>query len=256
MGGEESERVTPDGCPEIILNRADRFERIGLDGSRHLQAEILLVGPFQQAIEIVPTGVVNLFGIRFEPGGLHALLGVPIHELVDDDFCLGLVERRLRDELGFASESRSLRSQVLQVEASLARQFEARGVQPGKYPTSGLVGAAVSLVESGVYTASQLSDLLGINRRALERLFRSEVGLSPKVFARIQRLQNVLAQLDEKLVSPNWTQLATQHGYADQSHMIREFHLLVGKSPVHYLSERTEFSTCFDSTELSHSSNP
>ncbi|MFT5286473.1 MAG: AraC-like DNA-binding protein [Planctomycetota bacterium] len=251
----ESERITPDGCPEIILNRADRFERVGPDGSRHLQAEILLVGPIQRAIEIAPTGVVDLFGIRFEPGGLHALLGMPIHEVEDEDLCLGLIESKLRDELSLVKSSSNLLSQASQVEAAFARQFEARGIQGGTRSALGLVGSAVNLIESGVYSVAQLSESLGVNRRALERLFRSEVGLSPKVFARIQRLQNVLVHLDGKFIVPNWTQLALNHGFSDQSHLIREFRGMTGTTPELYLAERTEFSNCFDPGDLSHSSN-
>ena len=70
--------------------------------------------------------------------------------------------------------------------------------------------------------------------RQLERLFRTEVGMSPKAFARIARFQ---AALDAKLVNPALTCLDIAHrfGYFDQMHMIHDFERLGRNSPTQVL---------------------
>lgn len=246
------ERVVPDGCPEIVLNRAARFRRVQEDGSSREQARVLLVGQFERAITIAPTGAVDLIGIRFEPGGLHALLGIPMHELANLDLCLGQAEGRLRDELAEAARvEHSSQDALASIEAVLARRLDQR---VGTH--AGLAGAAVRLARGGQPTAEGLARSLGLNRRALERLFRTEIGLSPKLYLRIARLQAVLQRIDAGPPSPRWAELALAHGFADQSHLIRDFRLLAGTTPERHLAERTAFARVFELGELSRSSNP
>jgi AraC-like DNA-binding protein len=251
------DRIVPDGCPEIVVNRADPFRRATADGRSHEQARVLLVGQLRRAIEIAPTGAVDLVGVRFEPGGLFALLGMPMHELADVDVALRSVAPRLRDALVDAARDRDLRRAVGRLEVALLEEFELRGrlCRGG----AGLVGAAVGLAHRGLPDVGGphgLAATLGIGRRALERLFRQEVGLSPKLYARIERLQGVLASLEHAAPGTPWAQLALRHGYADQSHLIRDFRLLAGTTPQRYLAERTQLASCFEPRGPSHSSNP
>ncbi len=251
------DRIVPDGCPEIVVNRADRFRRLTPDGRSHEQARILLVGQIRRAIEIAPTGVVDLLGVRFEPGGLFALLRTPMHELADVDVALRSVAPRLRDALVDAVRDRDPRSALGELEVALLHAFERRG-RPGR-GSAGLVGSAVRLVRSGpagIGGADGLAARLGIGRRALERLFRQEIGLSPKLLARIERLQRVLASLENAAPDTRWPDLALRHGYADQSHLIRDFRLIAGTTPRRFLAERTELASCFEPRVSSHSSNP
>ena len=108
----------------------------------------------------------------------------------------------------------------------------------------------------GIGGPEGLAARLGVGRRALERMFREEVGLSPKLFVRIERLQRVLASLEHAAPDARWAELALRHGYFDQSHLIRDFRLLAGTTPERHVAERTELASCFEAREPSHSSNP
>jgi len=251
---QDVERILPDGCPEIIVNRADPFRRLQADGSSREQEDVLLVGPFKRAVTILPTGEVDLIGIRFEPGGLHALLGLPMHELEGIDTCLSQADSRLRAELLNACRPGPLQLRLPELERLFKTWLER--TRSASLTNAGLVGAAVRFVETRLYNADGIAAALGIHRRALERIFRTEVGLSPKVYARIHRLQTVLQQLDDPRAVHDWATLAQANGFSDQSHLIREFRLLAGTTPKRYLDERTALASCFEAGELSHSSNP
>ena len=71
---------------------------------------------------------------------------------------------------------------------------------------------------------------MGTGRRHLERLFRDEVGVGPKVLARLVRFQaaaaRVVGEPDAPLVA-----VSGDSGYFDQSHMIRDFLAFAGSSP-------------------------
>lgn len=74
----------------------------------------------------------------------------------------------------------------------------------------------------------------GLSNRRFIDVFRFEVGVKPKLFTRVQRFQSVLRLVHRPDV-PDWGQLALEHGYFDQSHLIRDFLAFSGLSPAEYL---------------------
>ncbi len=254
-GGDEGtpERVLPDGCSEIVLNRADRFFRWNGDSTPHRQAEVLLVGQLRGAISIAPSGVIDLLGIRFEPGGLYALLGIPMHELTDRDVSLRQANASLYARLQEAARVEGASERVRKVEAALSDQLARRAPRGQAW----LVAAAVQRLNDLPATTEAVAQGLRISRRSLERAFRQCVGLSPKQYLRIQRLQSVVSRVEAGSSLPSWASLAVEHGYFDQPHLIREFGALAGTTPARYLAEQSTFSDLFiQGTTLSHSSNP
>ena len=80
----------------------------------------------------------------------------------------------------------------------------------------------------------RLADLLQsvpLGQRQLERLFRHQVGLTPKQFSRIQRVALVRRELraGEALLDT-----ALTCGYSDQAHFIHDFKTVVGMTPGQY----------------------
>ena len=57
-----------------------------------------------------------------------------------------------------------------------------------------------------------------------------QVGLRPKTAARLVRLNRVWQRLDERRPL-DWGQVAADAGYADQAHLIRDFHQFTGTTP-------------------------
>jgi transcriptional regulator GlxA family with amidase domain len=71
---------------------------------------------------------------------------------------------------------------------------------------------------------------LGWSRRRLERTFARELGIRPKLFARIARLNAVLAGLDAA-ERASAVDVALAAGYFDQAHLLRDFRRLAGRTP-------------------------
>jgi transcriptional regulator GlxA family with amidase domain len=82
----------------------------------------------------------------------------------------------------------------------------------------------------GVVRMSDAAVRAGYCMRHFERMFLEDVGMTPKMYARIARLQTAL---DAKLArsSLSWITIAHELGYHDQMHMVRDFHKLAGASP-------------------------
>jgi AraC-like DNA-binding protein len=250
-GSGPPERVIPDGCAEIVLNRAERFRRIAPDLSSHLQANVLLVGQLPSAISIAPQGAVDLLGIRFQPAGLHALLGVPMHELTNVDVALNQVAPKLGRDLFEACHEPSIGRRLQAVGLHLVRALAGRRATS----THQILAEATRQLETHMGTVAETAATLQIGRRRLERLFRQHVGLSPRRYLRIRRLQGVVSKLEGGAPTPSWAQLAVDAGYYDQSHLIRDFRSIGGTTPQRYLAEQNTMAAAFASS-LSHPSNP
>lgn len=78
---------------------------------------------------------------------------------------------------------------------------------------------------------------LGLLPRTLRRRFTAQVSLPPKRFARIQRLQRLVRDIDGQ-TRIDWAAAAARHGYAGQPHLAGEFRDLAGITPTEYLGSR------------------
>ncbi len=91
---------------------------------------------------------------------------------------------------------------------------------------------AIAALRQSVPVAA-VAGRLGMQPKTLTRRFAAHVGLTPKRFARVCRLQAVLRAV-RQASSIDWCALAAQHGYADQAHLVHEFRALAGITPSEY----------------------
>ena len=93
-----------------------------------------------------------------------------------------------------------------------------------------LVQAALALIHKskGNIRINDLVSQLHTSQSPLEKRFRAAVGASPKKFASIVRLKNVLQQYP---TAGSLTELGYEAGFYDQAHFIKEFKALTGDTP-------------------------
>ncbi|MEO5858913.1 MAG: helix-turn-helix domain-containing protein [Pyrinomonadaceae bacterium] len=235
------EPVLPDGCPEIVFNLADRFQRILTYGEPETQASAIVSGQIRRRILIRPTGSVSLFGVRFRPHAAAGFLGVAMSSLTDQVVALESVVGGLSGELesGIA-EAATFEDRVAVVETALK-----------SCRSNTDVSIAAGLTEMISYSGGRMSvrelvDRTGIGERRIERMFDKYVGVSPKVFSRIVRFRGVVRSI-EAANSFSLLDTALSFGYFDQSHMIHEFNEFAGTSPLGYFEQTHRLSELFTS---------
>ena len=81
---------------------------------------------------------------------------------------------------------------------------------------------------------AELCRELGWSRRHLAVRFRDEVGLAPKVYARVLRFERAAALLARD-GGARFAEIAYQCGYYDQAHLNRDFREFAGTSPSDYV---------------------
>jgi len=233
------EAIFPDGRSEIIFHFADPFRRFHPDGSSERQPRCFLVGQMSGWARVGPAGAVGVFGIRFSPAGAAAFIGVPQSELADRFLSLDLVcGRAAKDLEQQILEAASGRERVARAEAWLLRRL--------RFKADPLVEAALDrlAVADPRLRIHALARTLQVSPRRLERRFLDRVGLTPKLFSRIVRFQN-LVQAIRRPGPADWAGLAFDCGYFDQAHLIRDFRQFAGQTPSVYCSRVDRLSDFF-----------
>jgi AraC-like DNA-binding protein len=82
-----------------------------------------------------------------------------------------------------------------------------------------------------------------LSERQLLNQFRQQVGLSPKLYARIIRLNYIFQLMMEK--KEKWSLLAYEAAYFDQAHFIRDFKTFTGDNPGQYAFNEKNFANFF-----------
>jgi AraC-like DNA-binding protein len=176
------------------------------------------------------SGRGKVVGCKFRPGGFHPFMPVPAVSLTDRavplDEAFGAGVEGLHERV---IEARTDRAQITAVEAFL------RTRRPPPDPHVETVGRIMRLVLATpeIMRVEQLVERTGRSARALQRLFREYVGVTPKWVLKRVRLheaaERIAAEPDE-----DWAMLALDLGYFDQAHFIKDFKAVVGRSPAEY----------------------
>jgi AraC-like DNA-binding protein len=253
------QRVMPDGCIELIVHLGDAFAAVSADtGASTRQSTSMMVGMLTRPILLQPPAAVDTIGVRFRPGGAYPfVVGVPVAELtdraIDLDDLWGAFGRRLVEQLGHATSDAA---RVSIISRELTGRLVSSDGRTSARSTSARSAVAVEsdrviafVIERLTHTAGRaaiadLASSVGVTTRHLQRRFADRVGVSPKVLARILRFQNTLRHRTAS-TPIEWARVAIDCGYADQSHLIREYAVFAGETPASLLAAEGELSSYF-----------
>ena len=238
---QKTGRILPTGTLELVINLRQN-ELLFYDAERRENCSRFsgAIVSGAQGRGLVPDAPEEpcIIGVHFKPGGAFPFLGLPAGELADTHVDLatlwGSSADRLRQRLCEAGTSAE-RFQLLQ-EALLGRLCY--GVEQHY-----AVSAALEIFwknQAGL-TVRNAAKYLGLSERRFIQVFKTEVGMTPKLFSRIQRFQQTRTFIQQN-PTPNWAGLAVDLGYFDQSHLIREFLEFSGLTPTDYLYRYKSFS--------------
>jgi len=218
----------PDASMAWIFNlREDRikvFEGSRTDRSMLLPGSII-AGPRSSSCCLDTVSQQSCMGIQFKPGGALPFLGNLVGELRDVDMPLAYALGRsshvtdLRERLQEASTAEE-RFQL--AEQYLLRCLAKKIVVPNGHPA---VAYALRMMEqspSDMPSIARIADMANLSTERFIRVFKKEVGLTPKNYGSVMRFQLAIRKIRQERVKPG-IDLALSSGYYDQSHMVREF---------------------------------
>jgi AraC-like DNA-binding protein len=174
-------------------------------------------------------GTVLVF---FKDAGATQFFRQPLHELFRESVSL--------DNFMLRSELLCLEEQLAEAKTYIERIAAVEHFLISRMTNTKLdklVSAALALIHKskGSIRIKELMEQLHISQSPLEKRFRQSVGASPKKFASIVRLKNVIQQYD---TTNSLTELGYEAGFYDQAHFIKEFKTFTGDTPEKYFADK------------------
>lgn len=214
--------------PHIVELLADPCVNIAFEGQ---VARIVGVSTRLWRRELAGAGLVR--AVKLRAGAARALLASPVSGFTDRILPLESVVP-VTGDLG----RRVLDPEDHRDGLATLEEWVAMGVA---LPPSSDTARAAALVariaaDPAITTTERLSRVAALGPRALQRLFRDEVGAPPKWVIRRFRLQEAALRL-ERGDAPTVAALAAELGYADHAHLTRDFAAATGRSPTSFARE-------------------
>ena len=186
--------VLPDGCMDLM----------------RVDDRVVVAGPDTTAVNA--RGAARYAGLRFRPGVLPRLLGVPASELTGQRVALSEVCQVPRAPRG-----------LLALTVALAAQSERR---PAQWSIPALHHVTAQL-ETGAPVTAVAADI-GWSPRTLQRQCAASYGYGPATLRRILRFRRAVTLLRS---GHSAADVAMSAGYADQSHLNRDVREFAARTP-------------------------
>ncbi|NJP34816.1 helix-turn-helix domain-containing protein [Micromonospora thermarum] len=230
-----AQQVVPHPAVNVVFRR---------DGDGPESGEVAGVG--RQLFSITLAGSGRVSGVQFRPGGFHPFWRGPVAELTGGRWPFATLADRWPPAAAVAGADStgagpSPAGHCAGTDAERCRALDAllTGWAPEPDPVNDEV---IDLVESirGDRTVVRVDDVArrhGTSVRRLQRLFLTHVGVGPKWVIRRYRLQEAIEQAAGGPL--DWARLAADLNYSDQSHLVREFSAVTGRTPAAYARSLT-----------------
>ncbi|GAA4682128.1 helix-turn-helix domain-containing protein [Nocardioides nanhaiensis] len=201
---------------------------------------VLVTGVTTERFDVATTGEGWVWGVRFRPGGLAALLGSSVRPLTDRTVAASaLLPARTVGVLGRLHAGLG-DEQAADLATEGLRHAAAGRVTQGDAAYDEVIALVEALLaDRSLVRVQQVVEQLGVPRRRLERLFSHHLGVTPKWVLARYRMHDVVSDLDDGY-DGSLADLAVRYGWYDQAHFGRDFAALVGTTPGAYRAQRAD----------------
>jgi AraC-like DNA-binding protein len=214
-------KLYPDGCMNVMFTYNNRKGTVcsNIFGTITAYMEFDGSDPF-----------VQMFGICFKPAGIAAFTRIPIQEFTNREFELSLVETLFSpafvEEL---AEKHTAEQLVLHTNSFLFNTLQ------HLHKIDKRIIHAVNLLRhtKGQLALDRLASDVCLCQRHFERMFKSTIGITPKMLAKIFRFEYA-SEYIQKNPRKDLLIIAIECGYYDCSHLTKDFKLMSGDAPTEF----------------------
>ena len=222
---DERERILPMSTVELVIQLGNSRPYAGVSGPR------------SESFIIDRREAHAILGVHFKAGGAFPFLRCSFGELQNTHASLSALwgEKRSGRLLELLHEAQSIEMKFSILERWLCWIAD----RPLQHHPAVTFALDAFQADPGLFTSEHVARRVNMSRRRFIELFRDEVGVTPKLFCRVQRFHNVINWIGQQ-EHVDWVDLALSHGYTDQSHFIHDFRSFSGLKPSEYLGLRTD----------------
>ena len=228
--------LIPDGHNELYIQNSS-FTEYKIDaGGFTRPGKYFMTGQMKNAV-MARYGSGFRYVVRFHPWGAHYFLDAPMSlftgKMVGIEKAFGRAARRVCDQVIEAAGSES----AVELLQDLFEKKITPGVSAETRNDENIIDMVKNIIDSKCITkVMEIMDSSYFGNRHLLRKFNKIIGLNPKTFIKIMRLNLCIGNIrSEKVV--NTDNLLEEYGYYDRSHMVREFKDILKLTPGSCLEE-------------------
>jgi AraC-like DNA-binding protein len=234
-GSSYRSRALPRGAVTIVFDvgRRQQLDFYTADGGTRLAVPPAVVaGPHRASYITDIAADEPAMAIHFRPAGAFPFLGIPLGDL--QDAAAGLDDIWGRD--GHELHERLIAAPSVAARFGILEDFLLSRARLTVRRDAGVAAALAAVEANPSVHMAEVRRLTGLSTKRMLALFRAEVGLTPKAYARVRRLHAALRRLQSD--SAGGARVAADAGYFDQAHFVREFRSFTAMTPTQYRRQR------------------
>lgn len=231
--------IIPTGNINLFFHRGNPLSQ---ESDNSLLPHMFISGQSTTHSNLIQSGITDMICVTFHAFGARMFFKEPMSEFKEQSIALDLLDNSDILELGKRlQETFESKACIHLIEAFLKKRY----LHLKEYNFR-RIEAAVSAVDLGGATISNLADISCLSYKQFKRIFAEYMGLNPKEFMRIIRFQRALYTLQTD-TAMSLTELAYTCEFYDQSHLISEFKHFSGYTPSEYIAICNPYSDYFSS---------
>lgn len=230
-----SRQILPDGCATIVLI---------LQGTMDLS--IYKNGILKRGIHIVPPVIkphydlisddIKLIDIQLNPSVFYKLFNIPINEFENEVYTFNDISLDFDDSiLEKVSDAKNNDFLIY----SILNEYLINLFDKLNFKEDDIVLNINELYKFGDLDKFFKDQNLSI--RQLERKVKTYTGLTPKNLSKIGRFYSILDYMKFRQFSIQFSQLAFEHKFSDQSHFIKEFKSFCNETPSKFIKHSNDY---------------
>jgi AraC-like DNA-binding protein len=232
-----NQRVVPNGCIELIIHMSDDHCALNKSGDAYCKSPpFTLLGVYLKPYLVKFATQVNALGVRFYPDGVRNILGIPPGKFLSTyEDGTDVVGKDLYEFCCRVREVHSVDKKIKMTDDFFISQLIKN---QREYDNTHL---AMQLIrkKQGVIDFKELTEKIPVSLRQLQREFKDNYGLKITDYIRLSRLNAINKYMMVR--QSDFTELAYDLDFTDQSHFIREFKNFVGVAPKKFVRSKANY---------------
>ncbi|GAA4046194.1 helix-turn-helix domain-containing protein [Parerythrobacter jejuensis] len=208
------------------------------EGALHWRNQSFLCGQHSVAMKLTSRGPIKVSGIMLKPGAMRVLWGINDGALLDKIRPLGTTGTDDHALTGLYENGITPEEWLERIEDWLRSEIAARGAPKPERIAQQLEAAAFA---DPNMSPGDFCEREGIAPRRMQRICKRDFGLSPKQVLRRARTLDLAARMCGVADKDEEQEFLLR--YFDQSHQIRDFTALFGRSPQQFMNNRQPLLT-------------
>jgi hypothetical protein len=236
-GNSIKKNVIPDGKTDIIFNLNSNEFGFFKDGKAIYSKGNVIQGLRKNNFQYIAKDAIELLGIRLMPFGVYTLFNIPLTELSEEPVELSLVAGNYVKELeAKIFDAPDINSKIKIVQDWLFSLFVKRQERNGL-----LIDTIYRIYSSQGKATINLACKENYNYyKKVQRSFREAIGISPKLYARMVRFENIHSEL-QTTKKIDWFDIINKFDFFDYSHLTKEFQFFTNHTPQEFVREIERF---------------